>query len=96
MNINLGTRYLQEMVKKFGERPEVIAASYNSGESNVQRWLACTSSNEVMEFFSNIDLAETKDYVAQVTTTYDWYRRIYKNKQISSAGMAATETGVFN
>ena len=39
VNINLGTKYLQEMVKKFGERPEVIAASYNSGESNVMRWL---------------------------------------------------------
>lgn len=96
VNINLGTRYLQEMVKKFGERPEVIAASYNSGESNVMRWLACTSSNEVMEFFSNIDLAETKDYVVQVTTTYNWYRRIYGNNQIKSAAMTETETGVSN
>lgn len=92
VNINLGTRYLQEMVKKFGTRPEVIAASYNSGESNVRRWLACTSTDEVMEFFSNIDLKETRDYVVQVKTNYEWYRRIYggekNDRQISQYGLA--------
>ena len=88
VNINLGTRYLQEMVKKFGTRPEVIAASYNSGESNVRRWLACTSTDEVMEFFSNIDLKETRDYVVQVKTNYEWYRRIYgRDRQISQNGL---------
>jgi peptidoglycan lytic transglycosylase len=94
LNINLGTRYLQEMVKKFGTRPEIVAAGYNSGESNVNRWLACTSSNEVMEFFSNIDLAETKDYVIQVRTNYDWYRRIYGKNQDQHQQLSKT-TQVF-
>ena len=77
VNINFGTHYVQNMMGKFGTRPEVIAASYNSGESNVRRWLACTSTDDVMEFYSNIDLSETKNYVHIVKTNYERYRRIY-------------------
>ena len=42
VNINLGTRYIQEIIQRFGKQLEVIAAGYNSGESNVRRWLDCT------------------------------------------------------
>lgn len=77
ININLGTKYVQDMVQKFGNRPEILAASYNSGESNVRRWLACTSSNELIEFLSNIDYPETKNYVMIVLSNYDWYTRVY-------------------
>jgi soluble lytic murein transglycosylase len=77
MNINLGTRYVQNMIGKFGPRVEVIAASYNGGESNVRRWLSLVGSDEVIEFYSNIDLPETKNYVSIVKTNYEMYRRIY-------------------
>lgn len=76
-NINLGTRYVQDMVGKFGPRVEVIAASYNSGESNVRRWLSVVGSDDTIEFYSNIDLPETKQYVNIVKTNYELYRRIY-------------------
>ena len=76
-NINLGTRYVQDMVGKFGPRVEVIAASYNSGESNVRRWLSMVGSDDTIEFYSNIDLPETKNYVNIVKTNYELYRRIY-------------------
>lgn len=76
-NINLGTRYVQDMIGKFGPRVEVIAASYNSGESNVRRWLSLVSSDDVIEFYSNIDLPETKAYVNLVKTNYEIYKRIY-------------------
>lgn len=76
-NINLGTRYVQDMIGKFGPRVEVIAASYNSGESNVRRWLSLVSSDDVVEFYSNIDLPETKSYVNLVKTNYEIYKRVY-------------------
>ncbi|HSP05811.1 MAG TPA: lytic transglycosylase domain-containing protein [Acidobacteriota bacterium] len=81
ISINLGTRYVQDMVGKFGSRVEVIAASYNSGESNVRRWLALMGSDDVIEFYSNIDLPETKTYVNIVKTNYELYRRIYAETQ---------------
>ncbi len=80
VSINLGTRYLQDLSGRFGKRVEVIAAGYNSGESNVRRWLDCTSTDETFEFFSNIDLAETRTYVMIVRTNYEAYKRTYPNQ----------------
>jgi soluble lytic murein transglycosylase len=80
VNINLGTRYIQDLSGRFGKRVEVIAAGYNSGESNVQRWLDCTSTDETFEFFSNIDLPETRTYVMIVRTNYEAYKRTYPSQ----------------
>lgn len=77
ININLGTKYVQDMVSLFGNRLELVAAGYNGGESNVRRWLACTSTNEPIEFFSNIDLPETRQYVMKVKMNYERYKRVY-------------------
>ncbi len=85
ININLGTRYIQEMIGRFGRRLEVIAAGYNSGESNVRRWLDCTTTDETFEFFSNIDLPETRNYVMIVRANYESYRRTYANPTVSAA-----------
>jgi soluble lytic murein transglycosylase len=77
MNINLGTKYIQDMMKEFGEKVEILAAGYNGGESNLRRWLATSSGSEDLDFFSNIDMSETKNYVMIVRTNYEMYRQIY-------------------
>lgn len=77
VNVNLGTKYLQEMIPKFGPSIEVLAAAYNGGEANTRQWLSAASSDEPIEFFSNIDFAQTRDYVKLVRVNYEWYRRAY-------------------
>lgn len=84
VNINLGTRYIQEIIQRFGRQLEVIAAGYNSGESNVRRWLDCTTTNEAFEFFSNIDLPETKTYVMIVRGNYESYKRTYQKENLAA------------
>jgi soluble lytic murein transglycosylase-like protein len=84
VNINLGTRYIQEIIQRFGRQLEIIAAGYNSGESNVRRWLDCTTTNEAFEFFSNIDLAETKSYVMIVRGNYESYKRTYQKENLAA------------
>ena len=83
VNINLGTRYIQEIIQRFGRQLEVIAAGYNSGESNVRRWLDCTTTHEAFEFFSNIDLPETKTYVMIVRGNYESYKRTYQKEDLA-------------
>jgi hypothetical protein len=83
VNINLGTRYIQEIIQRFGSQLEVIAAGYNSGESNVRRWLDCTTTKEAFEFFSNIDLPETKAYVMIVRGNYESYKRTYQKEDLA-------------
>jgi soluble lytic murein transglycosylase len=83
VNINLGTRYVQDITKEFGNEVEFIAAGYNGGESNVRRWLASSIKNEVMDFVSSIDFKETKNYVMIVKTNYELYKRIYDQQSAS-------------
>lgn len=77
-NINLGTRYMRDLTDEFGNRIEIVAAGYNGGELNVRRWLD-SSGKEMIDFFSNIDMKETKDYVMIVKSNYELYKKIYGN-----------------
>jgi len=65
------------MAKEFGQKVEILAAGYNSGEPNVRRWLAASAAGEDLDFFSNIDMSETKTYVMIVRTNYDIYKKLY-------------------
>jgi soluble lytic murein transglycosylase len=77
VNINLGTRYVQDIVREFGNQVEMIAAGYNGGEPNVRRWRDCSTPNEILDFVSSIDFSETKSYVMIVKSNYELYKRIY-------------------
>ncbi len=83
VNINLGTRYVQNIIKEFGNQVEFIAAGYNGGESNVRRWRDSSTPNEILDFVSSIDFKETKNYVMTVKTNYEVYKRIYGEPAIS-------------
>ena len=84
VNINLGTRYMQDITNEFGNHVEFIAAGYNGGESNVRRWIASSKQNEVMDFVSSIDFKETKNYVMIVKSNYELYKRIYREQPASA------------
>jgi soluble lytic murein transglycosylase len=79
VNINLGTRYLQDLMNEFGNQVEFIAAGYNGGEPNVRRWRDSSTRDEVLDFVSSIDFKETKNYVMIVKTNYELYKQIYGN-----------------
>jgi len=77
ININLGTRYVRDIIQEFGDDIELVAAGYNGGEPNVRRWRACSTKNEILDFISSIDFTETKNYVMIVRTNYELYKKIY-------------------
>jgi len=77
VSINLGTRYVQDIVREFGDQLELIAAGYNSGEENVRRWRDCSMTGDTLDFVSSIDFNETKTYVSIVKTNYELYKRTY-------------------
>ena len=56
---------------------EAIAASYNGGEDNAERWLARSEPKEAGIFASEIGFAETKNYVFKVMNNYRAYRELY-------------------
>lgn len=75
-NIRMGTTYLTELVRQFGDL-HLVLASYNAGEGAVRRWLAERPGVPTDEFIDDIPYPETQNYVKRILGTADDYRRLY-------------------
>jgi peptidoglycan lytic transglycosylase len=75
-NLRLGTAYLAEKVKEFGDL-HLVLASYNAGERPVHRWVGERPNLSREEFIDDIPYPETQNYVRRILGTAEDYRRIY-------------------
>jgi soluble lytic murein transglycosylase len=76
ININIGAYYIGELKRQFNIY-EAIAASYNGGEDNAQRWLNRSKPKENAIFTSEVGFSESKNYVFKVMNNYRVYRELY-------------------
>jgi soluble lytic murein transglycosylase-like protein/outer membrane protein assembly factor BamD (BamD/ComL family) len=76
ININIGSYYIGELKRQFSIY-EAIAASYNGGEDNAQRWLNRSKPKENAIFTSEVGFSESKNYVFKVMNNYRVYRELY-------------------
>jgi soluble lytic murein transglycosylase len=77
-NIRMGTAYLADKIKEFGDL-HLVLASYNAGERPVHRWQAERPGLPVEEFIDDIPYPETQMYVKKILGTAEDYRRLYAN-----------------
>ena len=77
VNIAIGTAYIEKLKAQFGGLYEPIAASYNGGEDNAERWLARSEPKERAVFASEVGFAETKKYVYIVMSNFRVYKELY-------------------
>jgi soluble lytic murein transglycosylase len=75
--ILFGSQYLSNLFKMFPAQHQAVAASYNGGEDNMERWLARASSNEPDRYVPEIIFSQTKDYVYKVMQNYRIYQMLY-------------------
>jgi soluble lytic murein transglycosylase len=75
-NVRLGTLYVSNLLKQFGNVESVLAA-YNAGEDRVMSWTAGQNYREPAEFVESIPFTETRQYVQIVSRNADIYRRLY-------------------
>ena len=75
--VRLAVRYVADLLKLFPENPHAVLAAYNTGEKNVERWIARARSSDVDRLVSEIAIPETKDYVAKVMNSYRAYTILY-------------------
>jgi soluble lytic murein transglycosylase len=75
--VRLASQYIADLLKLFPNNPYAVAASYDSGEQGVERWIYRSRSNDVDRFVVEIAIPETKDYVARVMSNYWAYRQLY-------------------
>jgi soluble lytic murein transglycosylase len=75
-NVKIGTAYLADQVREFGDLHLVLAA-YNAGEGRVRKWRAERLELPRDEFIDDIPFPETQNYVKRILGTAEDYRRIY-------------------
>ncbi|HEX8853045.1 MAG TPA: lytic transglycosylase domain-containing protein, partial [Pyrinomonadaceae bacterium] len=77
VSILLASEYLAELFRLFPNLPEAVAASYNGGEDNMQRWVRRAGHRDPGVVTSEVGFSESKDYVAKVMSNYRAYRLLY-------------------
>ncbi|HEX7191881.1 MAG TPA: lytic transglycosylase domain-containing protein, partial [Thermoanaerobaculia bacterium] len=75
-NIEIGTYYLKHLMSLFNNNRQLVAASFNAGQGNVQRWRRAAPRKPMDEFLESIPFAETRNYVKRVTILRSAYTRI--------------------
>ncbi len=80
VNINLGSRYLHLMLKKFGGDTVAALSAYNAGPTRVTRWRnGALKGLEQDEFTEEIPFDETRNYVRRIFRSYSAYGMVYED-----------------
>lgn len=75
-NIRLGTRYLRQMLDRFGGVQEYALAAYNAGDNRVADWQSAGPYLGMDEFVESIPFSETRNYVQAILRNEETYRAI--------------------
>jgi soluble lytic murein transglycosylase len=65
-NITLGTRYLGDMLNRFGQHRVLATAAYNAGPHRVERWLPRGQPLPADVWVETVPYSETRGYVRRV------------------------------
>ena len=74
-NLELGTKYLADLLRMFGNVESVLAA-YDAGEDRIPGWQSERKYEETAEFVDSIPFTETREYVQIVKRNAEIYRRL--------------------
>jgi soluble lytic murein transglycosylase len=77
VSLEMGTRYLRQMLDRFGGRVERALAAYNAGPHRVEAWTAARPDIDAEEFVESIPFSETRSYVMILLASREHYRRLY-------------------
>lgn len=87
LNIDLGTRHLAALLKRYGDTGVALAA-YNAGEGSVDRWIGESGASGVLD----AAYPETRRYVERVLREQKRYARLYPEVfNTAGAGEGAIE-----
>jgi len=76
LNVRIGTQYFRDLIDRFGGAHFALA-SYNAGESRVDRWTEERPGVPQDEFIDDIPFPETQNYVKRILGTAEDYRYLY-------------------
>lgn len=77
VNIQLGVKYLSELLNDFEDNVIFALASYNASPGKVKQWREIRSHLKPLEFMESIPYKETRNYVKKVLRNYVIYKTLY-------------------
>lgn len=80
-NVEIGAKYVQELLKKSNGQIYLVLAAYNAGPQRVTSWTSRYPVSDPVLFIDLIPFRETREYVASVLRNYYWYRRIHQGTE---------------
>jgi soluble lytic murein transglycosylase len=81
LNVILGTRYLQSLLRRYSNNWFKAIAAYNAGEAAVDRWEKDIVTDDIEEFVERIPYLETRQYVKLVLRNHRIYKTLYNQDQ---------------
>lgn len=78
-NINIGTKYLSNLINTYEGNIFLAITAYNAGMGNVNKWIKedIEYYNDINKILEIIEFDETKEYVRDVFRYYNTYKFIY-------------------
>jgi soluble lytic murein transglycosylase len=91
VNAEVGSRYLQKLLDRYGGNIALALAGYNAGPSRASQWQKKMMEYESMQkvfdidtFIDTIPFTETRKYVSSILRNYAWYKLLNKDGAITS------------
>jgi soluble lytic murein transglycosylase-like protein len=78
--IQLGAKYVADLLEKFGGNRYRAVAAYNAGPFQTQLWSRIAPAEGDDFFLSSVNFSETKHYVRKVLNSYARYGEIYEGE----------------
>ena len=74
VNINLGTKYISNLLDKYNNCTEIALAAYNAGSGNVDKWIKTGVIKSDGSDIENIPYKETNTYIRKIMRDYKIYK----------------------
>jgi soluble lytic murein transglycosylase len=92
-NVELGSRFLGFLWKRFNATAPLTIAGYNAGESAVERWLGERGGLATDEFMETIPYDETRNYTKRVLASFFAYAWLYGDAPVPTVPLALGRGG---
>ncbi len=80
-NINLGAKYLGDLIQRFDGQAQLAVAAYNAGPGSVSKWQKASPNQDPDLFIENIPYEETRKYVINVFENYWIYENLFATRE---------------
>jgi soluble lytic murein transglycosylase len=87
INIDLGTRYMKTLIKRYDGNLVYVLAAYNAGESRVERWKNSyfDSDQTILKNIESIPFLETRNYVKLIFRNIFFYKLLLEKNQTADS-----------